>query len=128
VTEDLPPFPTDDATLMAVEHALDYCLTFEGEDGEELDEPRGVGAEYSLPALLDFLSGTIEDPDGVVTLIAGDPEKHDLDIALGITGVGPFGIGPNTPIYVDPRQHYTERDVILALINEVRRLRGEEKE
>lgn len=119
---ELPPFPTDDTTLLAVEHALGYCLTYEGEDGEPLDDPRGIGADYSLHTLLDFLSGTRDDPDGVVTLIAGDPEKAALDEALGIRG-GPFGMGPNTPIYEDPRQHYTEHDIVRALIAEVRRLR-----
>jgi hypothetical protein len=108
---DLPAFPVDDATLGAVEHALGYCLTFEGEGGERLDEPRGVGAEYPLWRLLDFLSGTLED-DEHVTLVDGDPALFEL-------GVGPV------PTYLDERPHYTERDVIAALIAEVRRLRVE---
>lgn len=103
----LPVFPVDDMTLGMVEHALDYCLTFDGEDGEQLDEPRGIGAEFSLHSLLDFLSGTTTDPLGVV--------QH--------LGVQETFMGP-VEMTVDQRPHYTEKDIILALIQEVRRLRA----
>lgn len=103
----LPEFPTDEITLGMVEHALGYCLTFEGENGEHLDEPRGVGAEFSLSSLLDFLSGTTTDPLGVV--------QH--------LGVQDSFMGP-VEMTVDDRPHYTERDVIMALISEVRFLRA----
>lgn len=103
----LGPFPVDDLTLSMVEASLDYCLTFEGENGEVLDEPRGIGAEVSLSDLLDFLSGTTTDPLGVVEHL-GEVETF-------------FGPAEMT---VDPRPHYTPHDVIRALIGEVRRLRG----
>lgn len=57
----LGPFPVDDATLGALEHALDATLTFTP-DGE----PVVVGAEYSLGRLLEWLSGpseVLEDPE-----------------------------------------------------------------
>lgn len=89
----LKPFPIDDVTLVALEHALDYTLTLDDEGN-----PISSGAaEYSIHTLLDFLAGCLDD-DGLVE---------------GSDGV-----------YTDDRPHYTERDVILALIGEVRRLRG----
>ncbi|MGD9752395.1 MAG: hypothetical protein AB7W59_15510 [Acidimicrobiia bacterium] len=104
----LPPFPTDDATLAAVEHALGGVLTYEPECGygPPLDEPRRIGADYSLQQVLDFAGGTIGDPDGVVV---------QIDDINGL------------PAFLDERPHYTERDVIAALITEVRRLRDEEQ-
>jgi hypothetical protein len=117
---DFPSFPVDDATLLAVEHAMGYYLTFEAEDGSRLDEPRGAGADYSLYELMDFLAGCVgEGEPGDVELVSGDPDAPD--------GPGPFGIGPDTPIYIDHRIHYTERDIIKALIVEVRRLRKEQE-
>jgi len=94
----LPPFPVDDVTLAAVEHALGGSLTYEG------DELVRVGADYSLWDLLDFMAGaTGEDPDQEVL-------HRDWD---------------GTPdLVVDHRQHYTPNDIIAALIAEVRRLRG----
>lgn len=57
--------PVDDVTLEAVEHALGSMLTLD-DDGQ----PVRVGADYSLPDLLDFLAGHdasdgYEDPDGI---------------------------------------------------------------
>lgn len=104
---DLTPFPVDEMTLGMVEHALDYTLTFDGEDGEVLDEPRGIGAEFSLSQLCDFMSGTTTDPLGVV-------EHH---------GTVETFFGP-AEMTVDPRPHYTSADIIRALIAEVRRLRS----
>jgi len=54
------PFPVDDFTLDQVEHALDARLTMV--DGE----PVVVGADFSLPKLLEFMSGY--DPSKVVPL------------------------------------------------------------
>lgn len=101
----LPPVPLDDVALAQLEHALGASLTFDAEDGSQLDEPRVIRAEYTLNTLLEFWSGTRDDPDGVVRQV-GDY-------------TGPV------PIYYDPRPQYSPQDVMLALINEVRRLRGE---
>lgn len=108
MSEDLPSFPVDDMTLDMVEASLDYCLTYEDENGEPLDEPRGVGAEFSLWKLLGFLSATTTDPLGVVEDM-GETETM-------------FGRLPTT---YDPRPSYHPNDVIRALIAEVRRLRSE---
>lgn len=104
----LPPFPVDDMTLDAVAHSLDACLTYEGEDGEDLEEPRVIGAEYQLAALLDFLAGaTGRDPNGYQL----EPGSVRLP---GIEGA---------EIWMDTRPTYTPHDVIRALIEEIRRLR-----
>lgn len=106
MTDDLlPPVPVDDLTLDAIEHALGAALTFEDENGEPLDAPRVVGADYSLSALLDFLGGTMGD----------DPNQEVIEP----------GIMPDDPprwVY-DTRPSYSEKDLIRALIAEVRRLR-----
>jgi hypothetical protein len=100
----LPPVPLDDVALAQLEHALGTSLTFQAPDGTELDEPIPYGGEYTLPTLLDFWAGVREDPDGVV---------RQVGEATGI------------PVFYDPRPHYSERDVIRALVTEVRRLRDE---
>lgn len=107
-TETLPPFPVDDVTLAAVEHAFGAAITFDTDEwGEpDLDNPRLIGADYSLHTLLDFMSGTTSDDHPLVEV-----KERDWD---------------GTPrVIVDERPHYTERDIIRALIAEVRRLRGE---
>jgi hypothetical protein len=101
----LAAFPTDDLTLDMVEASLAYCLTIDKETSEPVPVDPGV---VSLSDLLDFLSGTTTDPLGVV--------EHQ--------GVVETFFGP-AEMTVDPRPHYTERDVIKALIDEVRRLRAE---
>lgn len=68
----LSPFPTDDATLLAIEHALGGLLA-PGEDGD----PVLAGADYSLSGLLDFLSGHAPTGDRRVTYGA-----HDVISAL----------------------------------------------
>lgn len=106
----MSPFPVDDATLLAVEHALGGALTFERPDSAPLDDegPWLVGADYSLAGLLDFLAGcTGRDPNEVV-LREADPTLP------GFMGA---------EIVEDTRTHYSEHDVIRALIAEVRRLR-----
>lgn len=99
MSEPLPPFPVDDVTLDAIEHSLGHYLTEGDEDG-----PGSGGADYSLDILLDFYSGTMDDPEGVTT------ERE---------------IQPGIILVVDPRPHYTISDVIESLIAEVRRLRNE---
>lgn len=113
---ELPTFPIDDSTLLAVEHALDFGLSFEDDNGTPLDEPRGVGADYSLHTLMDFLAGVSGD-DGRV-LISDDRQADEARGLLGLNG----GI----PVYYDGRVTYQERDIIRALITEVRRLRGDD--
>ncbi len=113
----LPPFPVDDATLSAVEHALGGSLSMDAEDGGSLDAPVRVGADYGLHELLDFLAGCTGregmyrvDSDGEPMT----PEQAERDDALGL---------PQT--WIDERPHYSEHDLIQALIDEVRRLRGD---
>lgn len=96
----LPPFPVDDATLAAVEHALGASLTFD-EDDVLMERPRVIGADFTLSTLLDFLAGVRDDPHGMMELIREDPE-----------------------VWYDPRPHYSLQDVIGALISEIRMLRA----
>jgi hypothetical protein len=108
----LPPFPLDDSTLLAIEHALGASLTYERPDhalSDSNDEgPWLTGADYSLGTLLDFLAGaTGRDPNEVL-IRTGDPERPGWDGA---------------EIVEDTRPHYSEHDLIAALIAEVRRLR-----
>lgn len=84
MTDSLPPFPVDDSTLMALEHAMRGVLTFERPDDcldFNDDGPWLIDSEFSVMTLLVFLSGCVG-------------------------------------------KDYSEHDVIQALINEVRRLRG----
>ena len=99
----LPPVPVDEIALSQLEHAMGAMLTFHAEDGTPLEDPRVVGAEYTLNTLLEFWSGTRGDPDGVIRQVG---EYH-------------------SPVYYDPRPQYSPPDVIRALIAEVRRLRDE---
>ena len=92
---ELPPFPVDDATLAAVRHSLDASLTFDDDD-LLLENPRVVGADYTLSTLLDFLAGVGDDPHGVLELIQDNPQ-----------------------IWYDPRPHYDLHDVIRALLDEI---------
>lgn len=115
--EELPDFPLDDATLLAVEHAIGGVLSAEPEHGGSLDEPVRIGAEYGLAELLDFLAGVTEPDPERCYRIDGDgermtPEQAARDDALGLDQV-----------WLDERPHYCEHDVIRALIAEVRRLR-----
>lgn len=96
----LPPFPVDDVTLLALEHALDACHTF-NEEGE----PVNIGSDYSLDQLLDLLSGY--DPSKVVPVM--DDDGYEIPDTVEYVG-GPL---------------YHPHDVIRALIAEVRRLRDE---
>lgn len=111
--ESLPGFPVDDATLLAIEHAMGGALTFDRPDDADLEDegPWLTGADYSVDKLLSFMSGTLDESGqeyiGVTSTMFGD-----------------------LPTYVDERPHYTRDDVIRALIGEVRRLRadGEDSE
>ncbi|WP_217349364.1 hypothetical protein [Mycolicibacterium fortuitum] len=100
----LPPFPTDDFALTQLEHALNTCMevTREGEH-------RCVGGEFTLPRLLEFLSG--HDPDRA-TLIGYTDTIPGTDIPMDHA----------VPIYESWDQHYSEHDVIRALIARVREL------
>ncbi|HZQ33706.1 MAG TPA: hypothetical protein VFB19_18490 [Mycobacterium sp.] len=98
----LPPFPVDDFTLDQIEHALGGSLGFA--DGDP--EPHLVGADFSLSALLDFLSGY--DESRLVQAV----NEYDTPI-------------PDTFEYPDPIYHVN--DVLRALIAEVRRLRGSDR-
>lgn len=112
----LPTFPVDDATLLAVEHALGAALTYDRPDDVDEDDhgPWLTGADYSLSTLLDFLAGTIgPDPDGEVVDL-GEDVPPDAPLWEQIRGAR---------VVVDSRAHYGERDLIRALIGEVRRLR-----
>ena len=112
--ESLPPFPVDDATLLAVEHALGGALTYDRPDDNADFEDEGpwlVGASYSLATLLDFLAGcTGRDPNEEL-IRPGDPERPGYEGA---------------EVVYDTRPHYSEHDLIRALIAEVRRLRDGE--
>lgn len=97
----LGSFPVDPLTLDMVEASLKYCLTIDEETGDPVPVDPDV---VSLSDLCDFLSGTSTDPLGQV--------EFDGEID-GIKW------------YTDHRPHYSERDIIQALIDEVRKLRSE---
>lgn len=95
--------PVDDFALDAIEASLSYYLERDySEDADPSFPFKGAGAPYSLSTLLDFYSGVSED-DNVF-------EGYIRDI----------------PLYYNDTPHFTERDVIQALIDEVRRLRHEQ--
>jgi hypothetical protein len=100
----LPPFPLDDDVLDRLEEAIGTCYGPPGPDGG----PTLVGGEFTLTTLLDFYSGY-------------DPAK---EIDLG-SGPDPMGFGGDVRWTEYPDACYSERDVMLALIHEVRRLRKE---
>lgn len=100
----LPPFPVDDFTLTQLEHALNTSTEITNEG-----ERRCVGGEFTMSRLLEFLSG--HDPAratliGYTDTIPGTNIPHDHAI----------------PIYEGWDQHYSEHDVIRALIARVREL------
>jgi hypothetical protein len=95
----LPPFPVDDVTLLAVEHALDACLSYD----EATEQFTNVGSDYSLDQLCEMLSGV--DPTKWVPSVDDD--------GFEIPGMVEY---PDGPIY-------HPNDIIRALIAEVRRLR-----
>jgi hypothetical protein len=96
----LPEFPVDNDMLDRLDHALGTCWTY-NDGGERVHH----GGDYTLPELLDFLSGY-------------DPS---LAIPLG-EGSGPFGGDVEWTEYPFPTYH--EHDVIRALMAEIRRLRA----
>lgn len=116
---DLPPFPTDDATLLAIEHAMGGALTFDRPDDAAADDegPWLVGADFSLPTLLDFLAGcTGRDPNEELI----QPARDESDLPEWERGRGGWG---NAEIVYDTRPHYSDHDLIRALVAEIRRLR-----
>lgn len=87
--------PLDDAALDSIEHALNAVYTVDDQGEHQIH-----GAEYNLSQLLDFWSG-FDHADGVLDSYIGD-----------------------VPVYVHEKPTLTEKDVIRALVAEVRRLRG----
>lgn len=113
---DLPSFPVDDATLSAVEHALGGSLTFDRPADADPDDdgPWRIGADYSLSQLLDFLAG-----------ISHHPDAEAIHMRLVDPGDSTRPGWEGAPVYVDDRVHYSEHDLIRALVGEIRRLRAE---
>lgn len=104
----LNEFPVDDFTLDQLEHALNTSIEI-----TDAGERRCVGGEFTMPKFLEFMSGY-------------DPERCTLvGYTDGIPGCpGSEGFhGQAIPIYEGWDPHYSEHDVIRALIAEVRCLR-----
>jgi hypothetical protein len=95
----LRPFPVDDLTLDALEHAMGGAFTVDEDGTHHL-----VGADFSVNQLLDWLAGIDRDNDAILELLS-DPED------------------PRLPVYYDPRPQFHYTDIIRSLIAEVRRLR-----
>lgn len=91
---DLGPVPLDDDALTAIEHALTATYTHDDEG-----QPQITDADYNLPQLLDFWSGHDRVDDVLVDEWAG------------------------TKVYERTKPSYSERDLLRALVAEVRRLR-----
>lgn len=85
--------PIDESALDLIDEALNACI---GDDGEI------VGAEYTLPRLLDFWAG----------------HEPNADTLIGHTADG-------TPIYENTSPSFHKDDLIRALVTEVRELRAE---
>jgi hypothetical protein len=115
MSEELPPFPVDDITLDAVEHALGYSLTL-----DENDRPVSSGAaDYSLSTLLDFMAGCVgRDPNEIVICEA----REESDLPEWERGRD----WSNAAVVEDTRIHYSEHDLIRAFIGEVRTLRAQQ--
>lgn len=96
---EIAPFPVDESTLLAVEHALGAYLEI---DDESEDEPQMLGAEYSIWQLFDFLSGVSEED-----YVVDDNFDYETD----------------APVYICMKPTYDYPDLIHALIDEIRRLR-----
>lgn len=91
---ELDPFPVDDVTLQALEHALDTAW---GED--DAGKQVLVGGDMTVTHLLEFLSGP--SPTERVEVVDAPVE-----------------------IEIRTFPAYSEHDVIRALIAEIRRLQG----
>jgi hypothetical protein len=97
----LRPFPVDDLTLDALEHAMGGAYTVDGDGTHHL-----VGADFTILQLFDWLAGILHEDDNVVL-----QRMSDVD-------------DPGIPIFYDPRPQFHINDVVRALIAEVRRLRA----
>lgn len=93
----MPPFPLDEFTLTALEHAINTRIEV-GTEGEHIP----VGGDFTLSRFLDFMSGY----DGDRSIFTG----HYID---------------GVPLYEHPDQVYSEHDVIRALIARVRELEAD---
>lgn len=102
-TPTLPPFPVDDFTLNLLVESMDRVVV--GFAADDPSQPIIEGCEFSLPQLLDFLSG-YDESKSVQAVNEYDQPIPDLYHYEG---------GPLYHIY----------DVIKALIAEVRQLRGQ---
>jgi hypothetical protein len=98
VDNTLPSFPVDEATLAAVEHALQGSWTVDKDGNHTL-----VGAEFTLQRVLDLAAG----------INRNDDFEHLHPVS--------------DRVYVDDRVQYTPNDIISALITETRRLREHSK-
>jgi hypothetical protein len=114
---DLSEFPTDDATLLAIEHALGGMLTYDRPDDAKDDGgPWLIGADYSLATLLDFLAGAAgRDPNELIQAARDESDLPEWERGRDWSAA---------EIVYDTRPHYSERDLIAALVAEIRRLRA----
>lgn len=104
MTDTLPPFPLNDDVLDRLTEALNTCYGAQREDGtHEL-----VGGDFTLSQLLDFYSGY--------------DRTKEVDLGMGLD---PMGFGQEVQWTEYPEPVYSDRDVMRALIDEVRRLRQE---
>lgn len=114
--DDHETFPVDEATFLAIEHAMGGALTYDRPADADLADagPWLVGADYSMSDLLDFIGGTLgRDPDEEVLA----PGRDETDLPAWERGIH------NAEVVYDTRSHFTRDCVIRALIAEVRRLR-----
>lgn len=113
MSDELPDFPVDDATLLALKHALGGAYEVEVDGTHVL-----VGAEYSMNELLDFLANCQGRDPNEVLLQAGRDESELPEWERGRNWA-------SAEIVYDTRIHYSKHDVIRALIAEIERLRKE---
>lgn len=101
----LPPFPTDDFTLTQLEHALNTSI-----DIDDSGQRTTVGGDFTLPTFLDFMSGH-------------DPKRATLvGYTSGVLWNGQPDPDGQIPIYEGWDEHYSEHDVMRALISRIREL------
>jgi hypothetical protein len=94
----LGPFPTDETALDQIKHALGGAFTVDEDGTHHLQ-----GADFTLNQLMEFYSGY-------------DPEDSYQDGYIG-----------DVPLFIHTEPMYHYHDVIRALIDEIERLRAEQK-